>query len=375
MAPNRPRFSSHGAVAGLALLATLVGTPRAWSQHTPDPYNYVGEYNRGYEPYMFPTLPNEQGFVPGQAAMMGRAGIRQSNQFQSYLQGLDGSEGDGLPRAPGARVGLSNSYYQAYRQYDRDYGRTYAPNQEADRSYYEDLRTRHAKILKYQEASREKYADYVRERDPTRRARLYREYLDLDQRSALESGALRGGPTQSNRTGSAASMLNARSATETRSRTPAPSPATLPAPAPSGSTRGGSRSSSSRRGAAPGLAPRRNPAPPLLPGGSDFPESSPRSSQSMPSETLRRSELMERAKPEATPGTTRPAAPRPLDKPRASRTNERPDRRLEISVSVGRRKWFARNYPGHTPHHKHHSRVNLRHEGLVARYKPTVKSL
>ncbi len=174
MAPNRPRFSSHGVVAGLALLATLVATPRAWSQHTPDPYNYVGEYNRGYEPYMFPTLPNEQGFVPGQAAMMGRAGIRQSNQFRNYLQGLNGSEGDGFLGAPEARVGLSNPYYQAYRQYDRDYGRTYAPNQEADRSYYEDLRTRHEKILKYQEASREKYADYVRERDPTRRPPLPR---------------------------------------------------------------------------------------------------------------------------------------------------------------------------------------------------------
>ena len=127
MAPNRPRFSSPGAVAGLALVATLVAPPVAWSQHTPDPYNYVGEYNRGYEPYMFPTLPNEQGFVPGQAALLGRAGIRQSNQFQSYLQGQDGSEGDGLLGATGARVGLSNPYYQAYRQYDRDYGRNLRP--------------------------------------------------------------------------------------------------------------------------------------------------------------------------------------------------------------------------------------------------------
>jgi len=305
MAPNRPRFSSHCAVAGLVLLATLVAAPRAWSQHTPDPYNYVGEYNRGYEPYMFPSLPNEQGFVPGEAALMGRAGILQSNQFQSYLQGLDGSEG----------VGVSNPYYQAYRQYDRDFGRTYAPNQEADRSYYEDLKIRHEKIRKYQEAAREKYADYVRESDPTRRARLYREYLDLDQRSALESGALRGGPTQSDRTGSSASMLNARSAAETRPRTPTPSPGTAPTPAPRGSTRGGSSTSSSRPGVAPGLAPRRYAAPPPLPGGSDFLESSPRSSQATPSDTLRRSELMERAKPEATPGTTRPSAPPPPDSP------------------------------------------------------------
>ncbi len=171
MAAFRPRFSRHTAVAGLALLAALVATTRAWSQgHTPDPYNFVGEYNRGYEPYMFPAYPNDQGVIPGQAALQGRSGLRQANQYRNFVEELDGVDARDDVFAPtrGFRSGAGVPYYQAYRQYDRDYLRYYAPNQTADQTYYENQKARHDKHLQYQEAAREKYAQYVREADPTR---------------------------------------------------------------------------------------------------------------------------------------------------------------------------------------------------------------
>ena len=241
MAAFRPRFSRHTAVAGLALLAALVATTRAWSQgHTPDPYNFVGEYNRGYEPYMFPAYPNDQGVIPGQAALQGRSGLRQANQYRNFVEELDGVDARDDVFAPtrGFRSGAGVPYYQAYRQYDRDYLRYYAPNQTADQTYYENQKARHDKHLQYQEAAREKYAQYVREADPTRRTRLYREYLDLDQRANLEMGTSRGTPAQAGRTTPAAATLAVPSTTNPRSRTPATSgsireglsPSTAPTP-------------------------------------------------------------------------------------------------------------------------------------------------
>ncbi len=74
MGPFRPKFRWRAVVAGLGLLGCLAPAPRAWSQHTPDPFNGVGEYNAGLEPFLYATYPNAQGFFPNQGALGGRTG-------------------------------------------------------------------------------------------------------------------------------------------------------------------------------------------------------------------------------------------------------------------------------------------------------------
>ena len=52
-----------------------------------------------------------------------------------------------------------------------------------------------------------------------------------------------------------------------------------------------------------------------------------------------------------------------------------PDKRLETSVSVGRRNEIARKYFGNMTPHKCCPGNNLRHEGFLASYEPFVRSL
>src|SRR4051812_22006962 len=93
MGPFRPQCPRRAGVAVLGLVAWLTAAPSAWSQHTPDPFNGVGEYNAGLEPFLYANYPNSQGFTPNQGALAGRAGsLSSSNQFQNYLENLDGSD-------------------------------------------------------------------------------------------------------------------------------------------------------------------------------------------------------------------------------------------------------------------------------------------
>jgi hypothetical protein len=88
-------------------------------------------------------------------------GVRGANQFENYLNSLRGSSNGG-PRGSG---GAGMPYYQAYRAYDSDFGREYRPNEKAD-----------AKFDLNQESVTNFYFKYLREKDPQKKAELFRQY-------------------------------------------------------------------------------------------------------------------------------------------------------------------------------------------------------
>jgi hypothetical protein len=255
---RRPNCSRHAVALGLAALIAPVLAAPARAQHTPDPYNIVGEGNLGYENAMFPTYPNGAGFTPNQGVLQGRSGVSRANQFQDFIQELDGVGSDSDPFSARGR-GRSDPYYRAHRQFDEAFNRVYAPNAAADKVYNED-----------KEARTKKYLEYLRESDPKRRAELYREYNKSSLKAARDFGAgstraaLRGGGSE-------------RSATTPPLGTPPRRPATAP--------------SSGRS--------RTTPAASVLP--SETPE-----------QILERSESMDRASRSPTPAPSRvPGRPVP----------------------------------------------------------------
>jgi hypothetical protein len=261
MGPFRPKFRWRAVVAGLGLLACLAPAPRAWSQHTPDPYNGVGEYNGGLEPFLYATYPNALGFVPNQGALVGgrAGGGSAANQFQNYLDNLDGANvaGGGYQASSVRRSGPGVPYYNAYRQYDRQFQRGFVPN------------SRDQELAKAEEARNEKYFQYLRERDPKKRAQLYREYQQERGRVARDLTAPRSGR------GAPAARAAATGGPATGTRRGAPA---------SGYTAPGlDRDGRSARSAPSSLL------------SSGAPGVSGRSAGGSPSELLQRSELMDRA--------------------------------------------------------------------------------
>jgi hypothetical protein len=264
MSPFQPRFPWRVGVAGVGLLAWLSLTPFAWSQHGPDPFNGVGEYNAGLEPYLYATYPNSLGFFPGQGALAGRAGARQSNSFQSYLDSLEASETSGeLGSAPLLkRSGAGVPYYSAYRQYDKNFGRTSTVSK-AEQDFARD-----------QESMNDKYFQYLNERDPKKRAQLYREYQQERSRVSRDLSIPRPGRGIASATSGAAPGF---SSSRTRRMQAAP----------------GSPSPSAAPGLGRGMSPvRPSPSATRTPGASRFP--TPSATES-PSEVLERSEVMDRA--------------------------------------------------------------------------------
>jgi len=169
-------LSRKSSVLAMSLLIIPAVAPRAGAQHTPDPYNIVGEYNLGYQDSMYAAYPNGIGFSPNQGVLQGqsRSGVARANQFQSYLDGLEGRSDTSLGRGRGG----IEPYYRAHRQYDDVFNRIYSPNEAADKTYYAD-----------QEQRTKKYLEYLKESDPKKRAQLYREYNKESLRAARDFGA------------------------------------------------------------------------------------------------------------------------------------------------------------------------------------------
>jgi hypothetical protein len=230
---RRPKLSQHAALLGLAVLVAPGLALTARAQHTPDPYNIVGEYNLGYENYMYPTYPNGAGFTPNQGILQSRAGYSRANQFRSYVEELDGvgSSADTLFGLSPQVQGGTAPYYRAHRQFDEAFNRVYAPNEVADKTY-----------TKNQQARTEKYLEYLRESDPTKRAQLYREYNQLSRRAARDFGP---GPARAALRGDASERSSA-------APIPAPRSSATPTPGMNNLLRRPSRlpSSSRTRGAA-----------------------------------------------------------------------------------------------------------------------------
>jgi hypothetical protein len=161
-----PGLTPRVIVLTLAFGMSISFGTRARAQHTPDPYNIVGEYNRQYEPYMYASGPNEEGVLPNQMRLEGR-GLRSPNRVQ---RGLDDTESlDGVDTLAG-RSGSTGGGSSRLDGRDR-----YRPNQKADKDFYEirDERDR-------------RYRDALRESDPAKRAKKIREFEAQDGKTRAE---------------------------------------------------------------------------------------------------------------------------------------------------------------------------------------------
>ena len=250
----------------------------ARAQHTPDPYNIVGEYNSQYEPYMYAELPDRPRHrSPNQGRLDGRSGVRNANSFQNFLDSDGDEPGDFGRSAAAPAVGPGTPYYRAYRRFDQEFQRTYRPNEAADRSYYND-----------QEKRNDKYFQALREPDPRKRSQLLRDYNLDNMRAARDLSSGRNaaetdrepardrfspaGPSlypdePDEREPSTAARPRPRRCTPAptpatgprrRPRRPATRPSTAPAPPPAG--RSGARGPPGRPPAAPAPS-RARPAP------------------------------------------------------------------------------------------------------------------
>ena len=125
----------------------------------PDPFR---PYNRQYDPYTVPMAPADA--VPGQfVGGLPRSGIRGANQYQNYLEELQGAS-----RESTERYGIGMPYYRSAVDpsfVDPKGTRDYKPNRDADRSYEES-----------QGQVMQKYLAYLTEKDPKKRAALLKDY-------------------------------------------------------------------------------------------------------------------------------------------------------------------------------------------------------
>lgn len=144
-----------GSVQGALLffaLVTLLAPPVKGQGFGPDPFR---PYNSQYDAFVYPIAPGPLDYGPRYRP---QGGIRGANQFESYMNSLQGG-------GRGAGGGPGTPYFRANRAYDREYGRIYQPNKEADASFQSN-----------QDIVNDLYFKYLRERDPKKRAELFRDY-------------------------------------------------------------------------------------------------------------------------------------------------------------------------------------------------------
>jgi hypothetical protein len=112
-------------------------------------------YNAQYDAFVFPVAPGplDAGFNSG---LRTQQGVRGANQFENYLNSLQGT---------GSHAGAGTPYYRANRKYDAEFGREYRPNKGVD-----------AQFDTNQELVTKLYFDYLRERDPQKRTEIFKNY-------------------------------------------------------------------------------------------------------------------------------------------------------------------------------------------------------
>jgi hypothetical protein len=211
------------------LLGVLLTTAACAQGFGPDPFQ---PYNAQYAPFVTPVAPGpmDYGFGPGR-------GIRGANQFEAYLNSLQTSAAGA--RAGGAGVGIP--HFQANRAYDRDFGRIYQPNKAADQRF--DANQANVNQL---------YFEYLREKDPKKRAEIFRNYNRARSRADRELASPRGflgAQPGTPSTGRERRSTSTEGATGAKNR----DLLSAPPPATSGATR--SRPGSARSGADSSLGP------------------------------------------------------------------------------------------------------------------------
>ena len=163
-------------LASSALAAAIVLLPSAartvWAQpgFGPDPF---WPYNNQYAPYTTPMGPaGPDGGLGG--TINARDGLRNANQFQNYLDSLQGS--------PGRNVSDRSNIGQPYFRSAVD--PSFETKGRGLRQYQPNLRS----TEKFEDSQRrveDTYFQYYSERDPSRRAALLKEYRMARRDAAL----------------------------------------------------------------------------------------------------------------------------------------------------------------------------------------------
>jgi hypothetical protein len=150
----RPSF-----LAGLTLSLALTGAAELRAQgFGADPFR---PYNSQYDPYTYPMGPA----LPEAGQSMGgapRSGLRGANQYQNYLDELQGTSRQGAER-----YGIGSPYYRSSvdSSLDPNGTREYRPNFNQNRTYEQT-----------QALVTQKYIAYFAEKDPKKKAALLKEY-------------------------------------------------------------------------------------------------------------------------------------------------------------------------------------------------------
>jgi hypothetical protein len=209
----------------------------------PDPYR---PYNSQYDPFVYPVAPGPLDY--GQSQNLNRGGVRGANQFDNYLNAITG---------PGVRPplpDLGSPYYRGANRAIEPGGRMdYRPNRDVD-----------AKFASDQEMVTNLYFKYLREKDPKKRADLFRQYsqarnrMGRDLASPRSTGSRTGTAARPGRRGGASDTAGAAPARSTTDRSGyARRPDSAPPPVPSGRGR--------VREGADDEVPSLGPAPPPIP--------------------------------------------------------------------------------------------------------------
>jgi hypothetical protein len=226
---------------GLGILAAPLGASTVLAQPI-DPFRPL---NSQYDAYRYPIGPASPD--GGQSAPMALSGIRGANQFQNYLEELQGAGREG-----GDRAGIGTPYYRTAidPRFDKDGSREYRPNRRTDATFEQT-----------QALITEKYFAYFTEKDPKKRAELLRSF-NRARSQVTRALSARGAKSERLLDAVTRDDLDARPATGRRIdtlRKPADSKPRPSSAAPPTSNAGSDR-------ARDGLSPSIPPAPPLFPG-------------------------------------------------------------------------------------------------------------
>jgi hypothetical protein len=263
---------------GLGILAAPVGASTGWAQSI-DPFR---PFNSQYDAYRYPIGPaTPEG---GQSAPMSLSGVRGANQFQNYLNEIQGAGRDGVGRS-----GIGIPYYRSAvdPRFDPKGDREYRPNRETDRTFEQTQ----AEIT-------DKYFAFFTEKDPKKRAELLRDFNGARSRVTRALSARRESPERFREAVISRDDLDSRPSAATGRRTDTLRKSAESKPRASSAAAPSSMPSSDR--ARDGLSPSIPPAPPLFPGLGTR-GSRPRRS---PSDILNRSLRLNTDDDETAPGSS-----------------------------------------------------------------------
>ena len=173
-APGSIRFGLVNMALVPLILLGIAAASRAQGMGA-DPFR---PYNSQYDAFIFPIAPGPMD--AGFRAARDTQGVRGANQFENYMNSLQGT---------GSHAGAGTPYYRANRAYDREFNRDYRPNREAD-----------ARFDTNQEMVTELYFKALREKDPQKRAEIFKDYSRARSRADRDLASPRT-PTRKSTTG------------------------------------------------------------------------------------------------------------------------------------------------------------------------------